>query len=272
MTDTQKTESRVNFAMKIVGNLMHDNHLFDRTCPSCSGMYSSFKTANCPKCGAVLTFITTNDGNNRAMSISEGTLGICFGPKQEEKDAKAIKNRKNGLTPLYRFKRFSFADDNGAMALPKDHHRMKMGAQVEITIINHQVIPSGPFNTKKHGPTVEFMLMIFDDQGYGDKVVILKDAQAIANNVPVNVDDHGQPTPVDVTGINQEIAALELRVATIKAAAIAQIASAEAAIETRVQPSPEMMEAIAQMDGIPFEDESVTTDSENEVDVFDGAS
>ncbi len=268
MTDAQKTESRVNYAFKIIGNLKHDNHLFDRTCPSCKGMYSSFERANCPKCGAVLTFITTNDSNNRAISISEGTLGICFGPKQEADDDKSIKNRKNGLHPVYRFKRFSFADDSGAMALPKDHHRMKKGAQVEITIINHQVVPSGPFNTKEYGPSVEFMALIYDDKKFGrnDTLVVLKDAQAIANNVPVNVGPDGQALPIDTSTIAGQIAAMETQIATMKA----QISATPTAQATG-QPATGELEATAAMDDVPF-DESVTSDSDSEVDVFDGAS
>lgn len=277
---TQKTEGRVNFAMKVIGNLMHDNHLFDRTCPNCKGMYSSYVTNTCPKCGSALTYITTNDGQNKPMAISEGTLAVCFGPKQEAKDRKATENRKQGLFELIRFKRFSFADDNGTLALPKDHHRMKKGAQVEVTIINHKPIYSGPFNTKKYGSTIECMLLIFDDQGYGDTVKVLRNSKAIAANMSVPVDANGHPLPVDVTNIKDEIAQMEQRIAAMKAqmagtaspaAQTATQVSAQSeveasATETMVQPSPEMMEA---MDEPAFED-NVTTDTS--ADPFEGAS
>ncbi len=265
MTTEQKKKNRVNFAMRVVGNLLHDNKLFNRTCPSCRGMYSSYETGVCPKCNSALMYITTNDGTNRAMAISEGTLGLCFGPKQEAKDAKSIKNRKNGLTPLYRFKRFSFADDNGVLAMPKDHHRMKSGTQVEITIVNHQVVPAGPFQTTKHGATVEFMLLVFDDQGYGDKVEVLRDSPAVQNNMPVNVDGAGQPLPVDTSDINAMVAAMTLQIEQLKAVVQGTTTAPQPAAQTAATSAEEI---VANMDEPPFEESAATAS----MDVFDGAS
>ena len=42
MENQVKVKRSVNYAFKIVGNLGHDNKLFDRTCSACrKGMYSS---------------------------------------------------------------------------------------------------------------------------------------------------------------------------------------------------------------------------------------
>jgi len=264
---TERKESRVNFAFKLIGNLKHDNKLFDRTCPNCKGMYSSYEYTNCPKCNAALTYIMTNNGDkSRAMAISEGTLGLCFGPKQEEKDAKAIKNRKNGLHPVYRFKRFCFADDNGVLGVPLDHLRMKSGTQVELTIINHQLIPSGPFNTKKHGPSIELMALIYDDQGYGDTITVLRDAPAArAAKIPINVDANGSPRPASVEGMQDEIAALEQRITAMKAAAVAQPAVQPAA----QLPVVDNTAAVAEIPEPAFEETVITDDA---IDPFGGAS
>ncbi|KKL06286.1 hypothetical protein LCGC14_2597530, partial [marine sediment metagenome] len=134
-TDNKAVATKYNttYALRIVGNLGHDNKLFDRTCQHCKGAYSSYIISTCPKCSAPLVYITTDAG--KPMAISEGTVYLSQGPKTEERDRKAISNRKNGLTPLYRFKIFAFADDNGVLGVPKDHQNMRSGAQVEVTIV-----------------------------------------------------------------------------------------------------------------------------------------
>ncbi len=206
------TKYNTTYALRIVGNLGHDNKLFDRTCQQCKGAYSSYIVNLCPKCSAPLVYITTDAG--KPMAISEGTIYLSQGPKTEAKDRKAISNRKNGLTPLYRFKTFAFADENGVLGVPKDHQNMKSGAQVEVTIINHQAIPCGPFVTEKYGQTIEMMLLVYERDG--DMVKILRGAQAAEATTPVQVNTTGAIVPTSVEGINAELALLDQKIALLK--------------------------------------------------------
>jgi len=251
---TQKTEARVNYRLNIIGNLMHDNNLFDSKCSGCGRLYSSYEvTGPCPNCGQAMMPITTQDGK-RKMAISEGTIALCFGPKQEEKNDKAIKNRKNGLASLYRFKRFSFADDNGVLALPIDHHRFKKGAQVSITITNHPVVPSGVFQTKKHGNTIEQMLTVYDNQGNDDKVEVLRDA--VASNVSVAMGADGKPAPIDMTAVNQKIAQMEAQITALKAAAATPPPAQEVAQEMNAATTGEPDTVVTDDGADPFADAS----------------
>jgi len=192
METTKKV--KVNFAVKMVGFLAHDNNFFDRTCSSCKGMYSSFETHTCPKCGAALTYLTTKNGH--AMSISEGTIFPAIGD-QEEKDKADIGKRKNGLLPRYRFKTFGFATDAGAPPLPENHQRMKKGALVEIVMIDHQFITSW-FQSEKYGPMIEMMATVL---GYkGDTITVLRDPKVVAEaTVAQAVLPDGSLAPVDTT-------------------------------------------------------------------------
>ncbi len=210
-TPQQQTLFPTNYKFELVGNLGHNNKLFDRTCVSCKGMYSSYEVASCPKCGQPLTFITTKEG--KPMAVSEGTIYPAFGPKQKQRDTDAIKNRKNGMPAIYRFKIFSFADANGVIPNPQDHHRMKSGAMVKITIVNHQLIPSW-FMGKDGNPKVELMMQVYPQ--YGDSVMVLRDAQAAAASTPVTVGADGQPVPVNTGTISDEIAQLEAKIAALK--------------------------------------------------------
>jgi hypothetical protein len=213
MTDQNQTVFPINYHFEIVGNLGHDNKLFDRTCPTCKSMYSSFQVANCPTCGAALVAITTGEG--KAMSISEGTIYPAFSQKQKERNARAIANRKNGIKPVYRFKIFSFADANGFIAPPQGHDRMKSGALVKLIIKNHEIIPSW-FLTRENKPQVELMMQIYPQ--YGDVATVLKDAQVAAHTQGVAVGPNGNPLPTDITLINKEIAFLTERINALKAA------------------------------------------------------
>lgn len=273
MTNTQAVETKynTNYALRIIGNLGHDNKLFDRTCPQCKGAYSSYIINTCPKCGTPLTYITTDAG--KPMAISEGTIYLSQGPKTEERDRKAIANRRNGLTPLYRFKTFAFADDNGVLGVPKDHQNMKSGAKVEVTIINHQAIPSGPFVTKRYGQTIELMLMVYEQEG--DTVKILHTAEADRVSTPVQVNTAGAVMPTDTTAINAEIDAINMRIEALKraAAVTSENPQVQTNVPNNVVVTDDTMQVVAEMDSPPFEDDGDPgAVSDESLDPFQAAS
>jgi hypothetical protein len=203
-----------NLSIRVRGFLGHDNKLWDRTCPNCKGMYSSYQHSMCPKCNTQLVYITTSKG--KPMSVSEGTIYPAIGDAQKKADAQAVANRKNGMEPIWRFKIFSFADDNGVLAPPPEHMHLKTGAFVEIMIHNHQPIPSF-FRTKDNKPMVEFMLMVYS--GYGDTVKILKEKQANEVTASYPVDSQGNtkamtwknvpPDKADTAQLAAQVAALQ---------------------------------------------------------------
>ena len=212
MENQVQNNKSVNYAFKIVGYLGHDNKLFDRTCPGCKGMYSSHELSNCPKCGLLLTYLTSPDG--KALAISEGTVYPAFGPKQDKRDADAITNRTNGMFPVYRFKLFSFMDDYGVLVPPAEHSRCRKGAKVEILTMNHQLVPSW-FLAKDKTPKVELLIMVYTN--YGDSIKVLTE-QEYANKVvyhPLNPD--GTPAPLATGGnaqaeIQAKLAVLQARI------------------------------------------------------------
>ena len=206
-------KKEVRYAFKIVGNLGHDNHLFDRTCPACKGMYSSHERSNCPKCNAALTYLTGPEG--RPIAISEGTVYPAFNDKQLQKDAAEISARKNGMPIKYRFKMFNFMDDNGVLTPPIEHDRCRKGAKVEIVSMNHQCVPSwfmgkdisNPQSTTKI-PWVEFLVLVYTN--YGDYIKVLTEAE-YANIVvhhPMNPD--GTPAPIETgESVQEQLARLQ---------------------------------------------------------------
>ena len=210
MENQTKERKNVNYAVKIVGYLGHDNKLFDRTCPACGGMYSSQTTPACPKCNQPLTFLTNSEG--KALSISEGTIYPAFGPKQEKRDADAVAKRKNGMVPLYRFKMFEFMDEHGVLSPPPFHSRCLKGAKVEIVSMNHQMVPSR-FKTKDGNVKVELMIQIYTN--YGDTFKVLTEAQYDRNTVSYSVNSDGSPAPIN-TEDKDRIAQLEAEIASLK--------------------------------------------------------
>ncbi len=202
------------FAFKVIGHLGHDNKLFDRTCADCRGMYSSRITQVCPKCNKQLVVTTTKSG--KPMAISEGTIYPSFWNKRKAQDAQAIGNRKNGMMPMYRFKVFSFADDNGILAPPTDHHRMLSGAKVEILIINHNLIPSW-YQTKNKEPMVELMIQVYPH--FGDHVKVLAAPKSADASTMVPQDAAGNPVLPDVSHMQGEIDRLNAKIAAMEGTA-----------------------------------------------------
>lgn len=212
MENQTQEKKTTNFAVKIRGFLGHDNDYFDRTCPACKGMHSSFITISCPKCGAALTYLTTS--KNKPFAISEGTIYPVLGA-QEDKDKKTIEGKKNGMIPKYRFKIFSFME-NEVLAPPLEHVSMKKGALVELIIINHQLIPSW-FTTKDKVPCVELLAQIYPQ--YGDSVKVLQGPKVAETTVSYPVNPDGSPTPLMVGGgtDTEKIALMEAEIARLKA-------------------------------------------------------
>lgn len=267
MQNQNQTIFPTNYYFEIVGNLGHDNRLFDRTCPNCGGMFSSFQMSVCNKCNVPLVAITTGEG--KAMAISEGTIYPAFGPKQKERNQKAINNRKNGMQPVYRFKVFSFADENGMVSLPQDHQRMKKGAMVKVSVRNHEIVPSW-FLSSSNVPRVELMMQIYPQ--YGDVAVVLKDAQAQAATQPVTIGPDGQPIPMDTSQEAAEIARLEARIAELRGQSTPQAAPTPTTTPTQQGGmSAAEAAAFAEEDTPPWNDGAQTqyTGGNGEVDPFD---
>jgi hypothetical protein len=265
-TNTQEDTTKwpTVFALRIVGHLGHDNKLFDRTCATCKGYYSSKLIATCPRCGKPLTYITTRKG--KPMAISEGSIYPALWPKRKKEDLEAIGNRKNGMVPKYRFKTFSFADENGVLAPPTDHYKMLKGAQVDLTVINHGLIPSW-FQTKEEKDVhVELMIQIYPH--YGDKIKVTKPPKSAENTTAVPLDAAGHPVTPDVSTMQATIDALNAKIAVMEGTAtvpdaiptnapvndsVAQAAAdaAAAASFTEVGGAIDPVEAVAGMDAQP---------------------
>lgn len=182
-----------NVGIKYRGFLQHDNKYFDRTCPSCGGLFCSYTSSTCPKCLQPLTFITAPSGN--PMGISEGTFRLLLSEKTKERLERNLTSHKDELPIKYRFKMYSFMDDNGVLAPIPEHAAMKNGAIVEMIIINHPA-EAKPFYSKKYQrQCLQLMHHIFT--GYGDSVKVVRAPKAKAEStIAYNVDAAGNPVPV----------------------------------------------------------------------------
>ena len=176
--------------LQIIGNLAHDNLLFDSTCKQCGGIYSRAKTAVCPRCGNAVTPITAKNG--RAMMVSEGTIYPLATQPQKDADAKARSKRKNSMEIIYRFVVLSFADaETGVVSEPRIHPYLAKGRQVMIEI-NHNPIMSW-FKSNDGVMKCEARLGILSNGG--DTIRLLGKKEAMSNltvpespvaNVPQN--------------------------------------------------------------------------------------
>jgi hypothetical protein len=211
------TKRYVNIAIKMRGFLLHDNKYFDRTCPSCGGLFTSYVHASCPKCNQPLTFITAPNG--KPMGISEGTFNPLLSEKTKARLERNLTARKNAVPIKYRFKIFSFVDDKGILSPPPEHMYMKSGALVEILIINHPAEATS-FLTKELKPMVELMHKIYT--GYGDSIKVVREPKAKAEStVAYKVDAAGNPVPVappfGTGAANPVIDEMQKRVSAIQA-------------------------------------------------------
>lgn len=209
MEEQVQEKKKVNYAFMALGSLRHDNLLFDRTCPSCGGMYSSRERSNCAKCNAALTYITSTEG--KPMSMSEGTINLAFGHKQEARDNTAIEKR-GGMYPTYRFKLFEFMDEHGVLTPPQYHDECRKGAKIEILMMNHQLVPK-PFSTRKGEPRVELLIQVFTN--YGDKLTMLTEQEYASRVVHHEVNPDGTPAALS-NGVQNRLAYLEAEIAKIR--------------------------------------------------------
>lgn len=255
---TVALKDRINYGIAFTGWLAHDNKYFDRTCTACGGMYSSFIQTNglCPKCGQKLSFITFKDenGNTKALSISEGTMYPALSKNQLEKDAQAIKARKRAIPITYRFKIFGFSDEKGILAPPAIHKRLRSGALVEVRMYNHQLLAT-PFVSKKEGPKVELMLQVFEK--YGDKVAVLNDAKTADTVTPHRVMADGAPAPIDMgqTNLQKEMADLQAKLASLTEA-VSKMGTTTAP-QPQAQAATIPVEAALEDNDCPFTDEEL---------------
>ena len=124
---------------QIIGNLAHDNLLFDSTCTQCGGIFSRAKTAVCPRCGNAVVPITAKNG--RPMMVSEGTIYPLMTQDQKDAEAKARSKRKNSMEIIHRFVVMSFANaETGIVSEPRIHPYLKKGRQIMIEINHNPII------------------------------------------------------------------------------------------------------------------------------------
>lgn len=246
----------VQYGFAIVGWMAHNAFLFDRNCPTCHKMYSSFEHKVCPQCGGELGYITIPSG--RKMSIMECTLYPNFNDATRRKNAEDTKARKGAVPITYRFKAFAFSDDEGVLSPPNEFHRMVKGALVSVRMYNHELLMT-PFERRNGDTGVELMVQVFPQ--FGDNVTILKDGKAAEHQI----DDPGtkaaaesapsapqseSPKPSE-SDISKRIARLEAMVAQ------ALQNRAPSAANAPVDPTPEI--------------EVPGMDDDDEFDCFEGA-
>ena len=168
--------------LQIIGNLAHNNRLFDSTCKQCGGIYSRMETAVCPRCGNSVVPITAKNG--RAMMVSEGTIYPLITQDQKDIEIKARSKRKNSMEIIYRFVVLSFADaETGIVSEPRIHPYLTKGRQVMIEI-NHNPIISW-FKANDGSIKCEVRLGILPNGG--DFIKLLGKKEAMRNlTIPEN--------------------------------------------------------------------------------------
>jgi len=177
--------------IQIIGNLAHNNKLFDSTCKQCGGIYSRVETAVCPRCGNAVIPITAKNG--RAMMVSEGTIYPLATQDQKEADAKARSKRRNSMEITYRFVVMSFANaETGVVSEPRIHPYLLKGRQIMIEI-NHNPIISW-FKANDGSIKCESRLGILPNGG--DTIKLLGKKEAM-NNLTLPESPTAQVAQVD---------------------------------------------------------------------------
>jgi len=162
--------------IQIIGNLAHNNLLFDSTCKQCGGIFNRSKTANCPKCNNPVVPIAAKNG--RAMMVSEGTMYPLATQAQKDADAKSRSKRKNSMEIVYRFVVLSFADaTTGIVSEPHIHPYLAKGRQVMVEI-NHNPLISH-FTAGDGSTKCEVRLGILSNGG--DTIRLLGKKEAMNN-------------------------------------------------------------------------------------------
>ena len=195
-------ENKVTNYVRVTGRLLHDNKLFDRTCTQCKGMYSSYIHQVCPKCGAPLTFITTNSGV--PMAISEGTISMSLGEGTRKRVQDNIQYGPY-VESEYRFKIINFGDKDGNLAPPSNHKNFRKGSIIEVCLVNHPIEVKKPFTTKEGKVKVELMMNVY--LKYGDSVKVLKQAEVAEATVstPVKNPQNNNPNQNRIDNMEKNI-------------------------------------------------------------------
>jgi len=240
------TQVPTNFVDKRVGNLGHDAYIFDRTCPTCRGIYHSLSTPACPKCGGQLTYLTTRDG--KPMAITECSFYPIFGKKTIEHWTADTEKRKGGLGVIWRFVIINYADKNGVLAEHPISMMLKRCATIELRIYNHPPFFKLVDSKKNPGKQmVEVKYMIFPN--YGDVIKVLKQPNTLVTKTAVHptagaVPPTGSVSPELIAAITAQVVATlagkgavttpppVVKPATVPAAAVA--ATAEEDIDNQV--------------------------------------
>jgi len=183
--------------LQIIGNLAHNNNLFDSTCSQCGGIYSRIETPTCPRCNKALVPITAKNG--RAMMISEGTIYPLATQDQKDAEAKARSKRRNSMEITYRFVIMSFANaETGIVSEPRIHPYLAKGRQVMIEI-NHNPIISW-FKAKDGSIKCEIRLGILPNGG--DFIKLLGKKEAMRN---LTLPESPAPQAVPVNSTNNQL-------------------------------------------------------------------
>jgi len=213
--------------IQIIGNLAHNNLLFDSTCKQCGGIFNRSKTANCPKCNNPVVPIAAKNG--RAMMVSEGTMYPLATQGQKDADAKSRSKRKYSMEIVYRFVVLSFADaTTGIVSEPRIHPYLAKGRQVMVEI-NHNPLISH-FTAGDGSTKCEVRLGILSNGG--DTIRLLGKKEAM-NNLTL-------PEP---TAQTESIPGVDDKLLTMKA-------ELDRLINAQANPKPAVVEAEEVFDGV----------------------
>lgn len=181
MTQEKKAPTeRTRLGFYIEGKLAHDNEYWDKKCPQCGRLYSSYVTSNCTNCGHQLTDILTGSGEK--MGISEGKVYFLQKPEEREQHARQI-NATKAVPIVYRFKLFSFAGANEALTPHPEHMNCKKNSIVTIKVLNHELFAT-PFHTRDGSTQVELMAKVYSR--FGDTIKVIKSSEEENRAVTTN--------------------------------------------------------------------------------------
>lgn len=229
--------------LQIIGNLAHDNKLFDSTCGQCGGIYSRVEMALCPKCGNAVIPITAKNG--RAMMVSEGTIYPLATQDQKDAEAKARSKRRNSMEITYRFVVLSFANaETGVIAEPRIHPYLAKGRQIMIEITHNPIISW--FKARNESIKCEIRLGVLPNGG--DFIKLLGKKEAMRNlTVPET-----QTAPVDNT--NGQLLKMKAQI--------------DALLKTQSNTAAELIE-VENADVVDIPDDGMIVDEEpNNIDPF----
>jgi len=207
--------------LQIIGNLAHNNKLFDSTCSQCGGIYSRAETPACPRCNKTLVPIKAK--NDRAMMVSEGTIYPLATQDQKDAEAKSRSKRKNSMEITYRFIVLSFANaETGIVSEPRIHPYLAKGRQIMIEI-NHNPIISW-FKANDGSIKCEVRLGVMSNSGDFIKLLGKKEAMS---NLTIPESPAAQVAPIDT--MNNQLLTMKSQIDALISAQPATTLKAEKA-------------------------------------------